>query len=305
MKEKSLKEWFLATRPWSLPASSMAVIVAALFVVWRISSYEGLTMNWLNVGLALLSIMFFQLGGNLMSDYHDFTHGVDKVGDESVQILTSGLFSKKEVLTYAFCLLGVASAIGLVILSRTGWPTLVIGVMGLLLAVCYSWLKYHALGDITIFLEYAIFPVLGTSYVATGTWCLSSLLPAFIIGPVTVAILHANNARDIPSDKAAGIRTWAMLIGLEASRWVFVAETLFPYLIILVAILSRALPLGAALAFLALPKAMALNKEVGSSLKGKVPFSGCDRKTAGLQLIFSLLFAAGLALSAVVAQKAW
>lgn len=301
LNNKSIKDWIIATRPWSLPASSMAVIVAAAHIMWWASSNGEFTIDWLNVGLALVSMMFFQMGGNLLSDYNDFTHGVDKAGDESVQILTSGLFSKKEVLAYSIILLGVASAIGLIILSRTGWPTLAVGFSGLLLAVFYSWMKYHALGDLTIFLEYAILPMLGTSYVATGSLCPQSLLPAFIVGPVTVAILHANNARDIASDKAAGINTFAMLIGLKASRWVFAAETLLPHLVILGAIIAHALPVAAATAFLALPKAIALNKEVASSLKSDLPFSNCDQKTAGLQLFFCLLLTAGLAIATFVA----
>ena len=92
-------------------------------------------MNWLNAVLALLGMMFFQLSGNLLSDYHDYMHHVDKPGEESVQILTSGLFAKKEVLWYGICLLTVACGIGLIIFLRSGWVTLLIGGIGTLLSV--------------------------------------------------------------------------------------------------------------------------------------------------------------------------
>lgn len=257
--------------------------------------------------LALLGMMLFQLSGNLISDYHDYTHHVDKPGEESVQILTSGLFTKKEVLCYGITLLTVACAIGIVIFLRSGWITLPIGIVGILLSVFYFWLKYHALGDLDILLEYAVLPMLGISYVVSsapgvaGALYWPVLLPAALVGPVTVAILHANNARDIPSDDVSGIKTFAMLIGLKASQWVYGIETLGPHLVILAAIMLGWLPWTAAIALLSLPAATKLNKEVASLMHSQQPFSAIDQKTAALQMKFSLLLAAGLAIAAIIA----
>lgn len=59
--------WIIAIRPWSLPASSMPVIVTLLFLHWK--GYD------VNVGMglwALVTIMFFQAAGNSWSDYFDY-----------------------------------------------------------------------------------------------------------------------------------------------------------------------------------------------------------------------------------------
>ena len=42
--------------------------------------------------------------------------------------------------------------------------------MGCVLILLYPWLKYHALGDVDIFLTYSLLPILGTSYVVTGVF---------------------------------------------------------------------------------------------------------------------------------------
>ena len=296
---KTFKDWVMATRPWSFPASSMSVVTSAMFMGW-VAASNGFHMDWLNAVLALVAMVFFQIGGNLASDWHDFVSGVDKPGEESVQILTSGLFSKKEVAWFSAAAFSVACAIGLVILLRTGWPTLVFGLLGLALAVFYYLLKYNALGDLTIFLEYAVLPMLGTSYITLGRIWWPVLLLAVVVGPVTVAILHANNARDIPSDRDSGIKTFAMVIGLGASKWYYMACTLCPYAILVIGVIAGIFPWTALVAFIALPKALSINREVAALMGSELPFSGIDVKTANLQLTFSMLLALGFAIGMIL-----
>ena len=298
MGKKSIKDWILATRPWSFPASSMSIVTSGTMMLW-VATTNGMQYDWLNAVLALVAMVFFQTGGNLASDWHDYVSGVDKPGEESVQILTSGLFSKKEVAWFAAAAFAVACGLGLVILSRSGIPTLILGVAGLLLAIFYYFLKYNALGDLCIFLEYAILPMLGTSYITVGRIWWPVLLLAAVVGPVTVAILHANNARDIPSDKASGIKTFAMVIGLKASRPYYIGCILLPYALIIAGILSGLFPWTVLAAFLALPKALGIIKDVNAMMDSDHPFSMIDLRTANLQLTFSLLLAAGFIAAAI------
>ena len=299
MKEnRTIKDWVLATRPWSFPASSMSVVTSAAMMVW-VAVSQGLHFDWINAVLSLIAMVFFQTGGNLASDYHDYVSGVDKPGEESVQILTSGRFTKREVAIFSACAFAAACAIGLVICFRSSISILVIGAVGLLLAVFYYFLKYHALGDLCIFLEYAILPMIGTSIVTIGRIWWPVLLLAAVVGPVTVAILHANNARDIPSDRASGIKTFAMVIGLKASRWYYHGCVLCPYVLIILGIIAGFFPWTALLSFLALPRAIGIVKDVNKLMSSELPFSMIDVRTASLQLLFSLLLAGGFALGAI------
>ena len=298
MGKKTFKDWFLATRPWSFPASSMSIVTSGTMMLW-VAAVNGFHFDWIDAVLALIAMVFFQTGGNLASDWHDYVSGVDKPGEESVQILTSGLFSKKEVAWFSAAAFAVACGLGFIILARSGWLTLAFGVAGFLLAFFYYFLKFNALGDLCIFLEYALIPMLGISYVTIGRIWWPVLLLAAIVGPVTVAILHANNARDIPSDRASGIKTFAMVIGLKASRWYYHGCVILPYALLVAGVIAGLFPWTVLVAFLAIPKAWGIIKDVDAMMDGEHPFSLIDVRTAGLQLNFSLLIAVGFIVAAI------
>ena len=43
MKKHSLKDWMIAVRPWSFPASSMPVVVTLAYLYWMQQD-----INWVN-----------------------------------------------------------------------------------------------------------------------------------------------------------------------------------------------------------------------------------------------------------------
>ena len=51
MKKHSLKDWLIAVRPWSFPASAMPVIVTLAYLYWAYGVIE-----WANGLLALAGI---------------------------------------------------------------------------------------------------------------------------------------------------------------------------------------------------------------------------------------------------------
>ena len=85
MKKHSLKDWLIAVRPWSFPASAMPVIVTLAYLYWAYGVIE-----WANGLLALAGIVIFHASGNAWSDYFDFERGVDRVDTFGVKTLTSG-----------------------------------------------------------------------------------------------------------------------------------------------------------------------------------------------------------------------
>ena len=211
-KKHGFKAWLIATRPWSFPASSMPVVATLAYLHWA-----GESINWL-IGLwTLATIIVFHAAGNTWSDYFDFKKGVDREDTVGGTAITSGEFQACEIKRLATYLLTVAVVSGLGLAYCTGLPTLYFGVAGCALTLLYPMLKFNALGDLDIFLTYSVLPILGTSYVATGSIIEKALWLVIPIGLITVGILHINNARDIEHDKRAGIRTFAMLVGKRAS----------------------------------------------------------------------------------------
>ena len=292
----SFKAWLLATRPWSFPASAMPVLVTLAYLFWM-----GHKIDWLAGVWALVNIVIFHAAGNTWSDYFDYKKGVDREDAIGGMSIVSGEFKASEIKALAWVLLFVAVVAGLGLMLLVGLPVLYFGLAGCALIMLYPWLKYHALGDLDIFLTYSVLPILGTSFVATGALCKEALWLMLPIGLITVGILHINNARDIEQDSRAGIKTFAMLIGKKASVYVYIAELLLPFICILFAAIYGAMPWWSLVVVVALKPAIdncrAMLKLPAEGMKAVI---GVDEKTAQLQLMFSLLLSLSFFVTALL-----
>ena len=288
--KRSFKAWLLATRPWSFPASAMPVLVTLAYLNW-----VGYVIDWVAGVWALLNIIVFHAAGNAWSDYFDYKKGVDREDAIGGMSIVSGKFKASEIKRLAWILLSIAVVAGVGLTLYAGLPVLYFGLAGCVLTLFYPWLKYHAMGDLDIFLTYSVLPILGTSFVATGYLHKEVLWLMLPIGLITVGILHVNNSRDIEQDSRAGIRTFAMLIGKRASVAFYIAEIVLPFVCILIAAICGAMPWWALVVVVALKPAIdncrAMIKLPTEGMKALV---GIDEKTAQLQLMFSLLLSVSL-----------
>lgn len=296
MQKHSFKSWLIATRPWSFPASAMPVVVSVAYLFWR-----GYEVDWLISVWTLLNVIVFHAAGNTWSDYFDYIKGVDRDDTVGGTSMTSGEFAPREIRSLAIGLLAVAVVSGLMLLSCTGLPVLYFGLAGAVLTLFYPWLKYHALGDVDIFLTYSLLPLLGASYVATGGVRLEVLWLALPIGFITMGILHVNNMRDIEHDKRAGIHTFAMLAGEKVSAVLYCLEMLLPFVWVVAGAVCGVFPIWSVAVLLALKPAVDNSRKAVAFLSaGSKALVGVDEGTAMLQLMFSLLFSVSLVVAALV-----
>lgn len=280
-----LKEYIIATRPWSFPASAMPVAVTLAALLG-----QGQNLNWFYGIWALFNIVLFHAAGNMWSDYFDYKHKVDDQDTYGAKCLTENIFTPREIFRYAFGMLLVAIVGGLLLAWLTGWELLVIGGLGAVFTLLYPTLKFRAMGDVVIFICYALLPTLGTSFVASDIIDPSLLWVTLPGGLITVAILHANNTRDVRTDRRAGIRTLAMNVGHRVSQALYLAEVLLPYLIVLLCAFWGVLPWWALISFLALPLSIHACRAMLKSAEGDAAdIIGLDELSAKLQLVFSLL----------------
>lgn len=236
---------------WSFPASAMPVIVTTVYLFWEAGS-----VNWGIALWTLINIILFHAVGNTWSDYHDYMKGVDREDTFGGMSITSGQFTAKEIRQLAIILLSIAIISGLSLTICTGLPTLYWGLGGVMLTLLYPWMKFHALGDVNIFLIYSLLSILGTSFVTIGYVDLSVLWLTIPIGLITVGILHINNTRDIEHDGRAGITTFAMLIGKKASVQLYCFEILFPFVWIVVCAILGIFPYWSVIVLVALKPAI-------------------------------------------------
>ena len=298
----TLKEWYLATRPWSFPASAMPVASTIAYLFWVSKTFVGTSpVDWLCGILALVGIILFHAGGNVISDYNDYRKGVDTPENAMMLPLVNGSFKDYEFRRYGIVLLLAGCAVGVVLLLLTqSVELLYVGLAGGVLTLLYSFLKYRALGDVVIVLNYAILPIMGTSIVAVGHIDWSAMVLAVPLGLITDSILHINNARDAVSDRAAGARTFAMLIGPKASSLMYRAEVLLPFVWVVVAVCVGWLPVLTILVFVVAKTAWDMARQAkGLVSEGPAKVAMLDQQSAQLQAKFSVLMIVAMVVSAL------
>ena len=175
--------WWLGVRPRTLGAGLVPVIVG--------TAAAGEVIWWRLVAAAFVAAGL-QIGVNLANDYFDGVRGVDtheRVGPP--RLTQSGAATPRAVLVAALLSIAVAGFAGL------------------------------GLGEVMVFVFFGLAATCGTSFVMVETVTAASWWCGAVMGLLAVAILEANNIRDIGTDEAAGKRTLAVRLGEPHARALF------------------------------------------------------------------------------------
>jgi 1,4-dihydroxy-2-naphthoate octaprenyltransferase len=286
-----VRAWIAAARPATLPAAIVPVVVG--------TSASGVGAD-LRVGVflaALAASILIQVGTNYSNDYFDHVHEADtrsRMGPR--RLIQLGIATPRDVLTAGLLCFGLAAFLGLYLIWIGGWPILIIGIVSILSGLAYTggpWpLGYHALGDLSCFVCFGVLAVTGSAYlqstVFTG-WALSASIP---VGFLVTAILVVNNLRDIPTDRVAGKRTLAVILGQKGVRAEYASLLLGAYLAPPAMWLFGHGSAALLLPWLSLPLAAGAARTVMTQ-EGP-PLNRALKATGRLHLVFGLLFAIGL-----------
>ncbi len=300
MAKHGFKEWLAVTRYWSFPVSTMPVLASFAYLFSKGLVHCGV-MPWVIFALCILGVVLLHSAGNVLSDYFDYKSGVDNENAFAVPNLVFHKFEPAEYLRFSVLLFVLGSAVGITIALLSG-PTLwIIGGVGVLLTALYSFFKFHALGDADIFVIFGVLTVLGTACAVTGELLWEPLILSVPIGIITVSVLHANNTFDTQTDKAAGIKTFAMLIGLKASSILYCIYMVVPFAWVIVAVATGQLHYLSLLCLVAVIPAFKNLKQASQYNKlGLDAMKGLDQASAKLQMAFSLPLSLGLFLSVLL-----
>jgi 1,4-dihydroxy-2-naphthoate octaprenyltransferase len=213
-----LHVWWRGARPRTLGIGLVPVVVGAAAAGHLV---------WWRLGAALVVAAGLQVGVNFANDYFDGVHGVDTQERMGPPRLTqSGAATPRQVLAAALLSLFAAGVAGLALaIATTPWLILPVGALALLAAFLYSGgprpYAGLGLGELMVFVFFGLMATCGTAYVMVETvpaaawWCGS------VMGLLAVAILVANNLRDIPTDRASGKRTLAVRLGDGRTRMLY------------------------------------------------------------------------------------
>ena len=182
---------------------------------------------WWRLGAALLVAVGLQVGVNLANDAFDGMKGVDTADRVGPPRLTqTGAATPRAVLVAALASIAVAGFAGLALAIATS-PALilVVGALAIVAALLYSGgprpYAGLGLGELMVFVFFGLVATCGTSYVMVETIPASAWWCGAAMGLLAVAILEANNIRDIATDAVAGKRTLAVRIGDRAARTLY------------------------------------------------------------------------------------
>lgn len=222
---KEIKPWLKAMRLRTLPLSVSGIIVGTCFAY-----YNG-RFSWWVLVLAILTTISLQILSNLANDYGDGVKGTDN--DERVgpkRAIQSGEITPNEMLDAIKFNIIIVIILTLSLIWAAFGPTnflflllfIFLGGLSIYAALNYTMgdapYGYRALGDIFVFVFFGLVSTIGSYLLYMHTIDHVIILPALVIGLLSVGVLNLNNMRDLNADANVGKITMAVKLGINKAK---------------------------------------------------------------------------------------
>ncbi len=241
--------WWNAFRPWTLHGAVVPVLIGG-FIAFRYIDVDIAAVIILI--LTVIAGCLLQSAANLLNTYGDYQKGTDTVENETRSPeLVTGVLKPKHVLLMGLACLGLTCLIGIVFIFYIGWKILIFGALAMAGAGLYTAVyKYHALGQVNVFVMMGVLMPLGTYFVLTGelAWepVVIGLPNAFLI----TGVLGGNEMRDYYDDKEADVGTLMGHFSYRTGMAIYRFESVIAFVILAVLLIIGYAPWPCALAFL-------------------------------------------------------
>ena len=284
-----MRVWVQGARPRTLVAAVCPVLVGT-----AAAASEGPVVAWRALA-ALVVALALQVGVNYANDYSDGLRGTDTPGRLGPARLTAtGLATPAAVRRAAAVAFAVAAVAGLVLAIAVDLRLLLVGAAAIAAAVLYTGgprpYGYAGFGELAVLVFFGVVATCGSAYVQLERVPGAAVVASVTVGLGAVAILLANNVRDIDGDRLAGKRTLAVRLGRRRSRDLFTAVVAAMFGV--AALLGLARP-PVLITLAALPLAVVPVRLVRTRADGPGLIAALGA-TARLQLAVSLLLTVGL-----------
>ena len=252
-----LARWLIATRGAVLIMTFLSATLGGLFAALAGQFDAGLYI------LVAVGLVIAHGASNLFNDYWDYKQGVDTDNYFRAQYgphpLVAGLFTERQLLTWAVGTTAFSVAIGLYLTWVRGPWVVVLAVLGGFIMLSYAGkpfpLKYLGLGEPAVFLTWGPLMVGGSYFVITGTlppWVVLASLP-YALG--TTGVLFGKHIDKIEDDTKKGIRTLPVILGETQARTASIGIFVLMYALAAVLVFVGLLPWLVLLVFLSLKQA--------------------------------------------------
>ena len=287
--------WYLASRPHTLPAALTPVFVAAGLAIG-----DGV-FGWGPLVATAIGALAIQVAANFTNDLSDARKGADneaRIGPQ--RAVASGILSERAMSIGTWVSFGVATLAGVYLLTIAGWVIVAVGVASILATLGYVGgpkpYGYRGLGEVFVFVFFGLVATVVSRYVYDRAAPLDAWLLAIPLGFLVTAILVANNVRDIDTDRTAGKRTLAVMMGRGRTRVLFDTLVWGAFVLVSLFALFGWTPAWTVLALVTIPLAVPITITIHREVSGP-PLIAVLKGVARLDLLFGVLVAIGAAIS--------
>jgi 1,4-dihydroxy-2-naphthoate octaprenyltransferase len=288
-----LSVWYTASRPFTLSAAVVPPLVGSALAFYDHKA------SILLFALILIASLLVQIAANLVDEYSDHSRpeGKEKLL-APYKVIALGLLSSQAVKRGAIICLGIATVIGIYLISVAGWPVLVICLASLAAAYLYSAgprpLGTIGLGHPLVFVFMGPVMVAGSYYIQTGSVDAQSIWLSIAVGCTVTGILAANDLRDLEEDRGGRKITPVTVFGRSFGRWEWTGLTAVAFAVVILEVAVGDIGSLALVSLLALPQAITSTRAVWRG-KSRPELALALRASSKLHLYFGVLLAAGLA----------
>lgn len=289
---KNWRVWWQLTRPHTLTASFVPVLLGTALAIQETSIHFGLFFAM------LLASLLIQAATNMFNEYYDYKRGLDN--EESVgiggAIVRNGI-KPKTVINLAFALYGISTLIGIYICANSSWWLAAIGLISMAIGYLYTGgplpIAYTPFGEIFAGFFMGMLIILIAFFIQTGTITTTSVLVSIPILILVGAILLSNNIRDLDGDKEFGRKTLAILLGRIGAIRLLASMFIVSYAWVFILIAMNIISPWLAIVVLSAPKAIKATKGfIGKTVP--ITMMPAMQATAQTNTIFGFLLSIGL-----------
>jgi 1,4-dihydroxy-2-naphthoate octaprenyltransferase len=210
VRTNSLKAWILASRPKTLTAALVPVIMACAL------AYHAGCFRWFPAVVCMVFAALMQIASNLINDLYDYLKGSDRREDRlgPRRAVTEGWITVRAMRIGIIAVIVPACVAGCLLVGQAGLWLVVVGALCVVFAFLYTTvLSYLGLGDVLVMVFFGLVPVCATYYIMAGALPAEVVLCSLASGIVTDTLLTLNNYRDRDADRRSGKRTLIVTFG--------------------------------------------------------------------------------------------
>ncbi|MFE8703296.1 1,4-dihydroxy-2-naphthoate polyprenyltransferase [Cytobacillus sp. FJAT-54145] len=289
---KSWRVWWQLTRPHTLTAAFVPVLLGTALAIHQTDIHFGLFFAM------LIASLLIQAATNMFNEYYDFKRGLDNENSVGIggAIVRDGV-KPQTVMKIAFGLYGVSLLLGVYICMNSSWWLAVIGLICMAAGYFYTGgpvpIAYTPFGEIVAGFFMGMLIILISFYIQTSTITLTSILVSIPIVITVGAILLANNIRDLDGDKENGRKTLAILLGRQKAIYLLAGMFIVSYFWVFALIGMAYTSAWLAIVALSAPKAIRATKGfIGKTIP--MQMMPAMKATAQTNTIFGFLLSVGL-----------